>query len=371
MQIRKSLLGAILFALLLTFATVPKARKLGSPDFHVFHVAARHVLVDPENLYRISPDRYLYPPSAAVLLTPFALTDNFTFFQWAWHGMLGLLLAALASVSGAALAAMVLLTRYLANSFGYGQINLVVMAILFLVGIWLRKRPAGAGAAWAVATGFKVYPAIFAPAFLPKGQRRGFFWGLGAGALLLLLPFVVFGPALGMQLYGEFVEALRAKGSPLHSHNQSITAIFLRLFSGQGFELHGVGETNWSVSSLPEGLLRAAAYVVGGALAFLSWRKALREPERASGLLSAGAFSVIFLSHIVWKDYLLFLYFPLTELFTRLPRRQSYVLAGSFLAIVTLSSMDVVGASLSSRLDAACIHLWAAGLVWLAWIKLR
>lgn len=369
MRNNKFFLAAIAFALLLTVATIPKARKLGSPDFRVFHVAARHVLVDPENLYRISPDRYLYPPSAAVLLTPFALTDNFSVFQWLWHGMLGILLAALASVSGAALAAMLLLTRYLANSFGYGQINLVVMAILFLAGYCLRKRPAGAGAAWAVATGFKVYPAIFAPMFLPAGQRRGFFWGAGAGALLLLLPFVVFGPALGLQLYGEFLEALRAKGSPLHSHNQSFTALFLRLFSGQGFELHGVGETNWSVFAVPEGLLRAAAYGVGGALVLLSWRKALRQPARVSGLLSAGAFSVIFLSHIVWKDYLLFLYFPLTELFSRLPRRRAYLLAGLFLALVTLSSMDVVGAALSSRLDAACIHLWAAVLVWTAWIR--
>jgi len=360
---------AIVFALLLTLLMIPKARKLTSPDFKVFYVAARHVLVDPENLYRVSPDRYLYPPSAAILLTPFALTDHYVFFQWAWHALLGIVLGALALVSGPALLSLVVLTRYLLNTFGYGQINLVVLGLVALAGAWLKRRPAAAGTAWAAAVGFKVYPAVFAPIFLPRGQRRGFLFGLAAGLLLLLLPLVVFGPTLGITLYGEFIAALRDKGSPLHSHNQSLQALLMRLFSGQSFYLHAIGETNWTIATLPEGLVRAVAYAVGGLLAALSWKKALAEPEKTDGLLSAGAFSFLFLSHLVWKDYLLFLYFPLREGFDRWPRRYSYAVAAGFLALATFSSMDIVGPALSTRFDAAGIHFWGIVLVWMTWIR--
>ena len=85
--------------------------------------------------------------------------------------------------------------------------------------------------------------------------------------------------------------------------------------------------------------------------------------------LSALAFSILFLSHIVWKDYLLFLYFPLSEVLRRLPKKQAWLLAGVFLFLVTFSSPDLVGHPLSTRLDAACIHSWAAALVWWAWWK--
>jgi hypothetical protein len=354
------------FALVIGLAMIPKTKILGSPDFKVFYVAARHVIVDPENLYRVSPDRYLYPPSAAVLLTPFAITDNFEFFRWAWHGMLMVLLGLLSGVSGAALAAMLVLTRYLLNTLGYGQINLFVLSLLALAGWALSRRKLSlAGGAWAIATGFKVYPAVFGLAFLPKKRWPALLWGLGVGALLLLLPILVFGPSLAGQLYQEFFHALRDKGSPLHSHNQSIQALVMRLFSGQSFPLHSVGETNWSVMVLPEMLVRAAAYLLGAVLVALSWKKA----KKVDDAWSAGAFTILFLSHIVWKDYLLFLYFPLRQLFATLPKKQAWALGMGFLVLVTVSSMDVVGAPLASRLDAACIHLWAAILVWCVWIK--
>jgi hypothetical protein len=361
---------AVLFAVLMSAATIPKARKLTSPDFKVFYAAARHVLVDPENLYRVSPDRYLYPPSAAILLTPFALTEHYALFQWSWHALLGIVLACLGAVSGPALAALLVMSRYLAISFGYGQINLVVIGILALAGHFLKRaKPGGAGAAWAVATGFKVYPAVFAPLFWRRENRSGFVAGLAAGAALLLLPFLVFGPALGFTLYGEFFEALKSKGLPLYSHNQSFQALLLRLLGGQSFYLHAVGDVNWSVAAWPTGIVRGLGYALGGLLAALSWRKALRSPGAIDSALSAGAFSVLFLSHIVWKDYLLFLYFPLRELFARLGRKQSVALGASFVAILTLSSMDVVGPAISTRFDAAGIHLWAGILIWIAWIR--
>jgi hypothetical protein len=96
---RVLLLAAIL-ALGLCLGTLKKAGSLGSPDFKVFYTAARHVFTDPENIYRVSPDRYLYPPSTALLLTPFGFSENYPAHQWAWHGLLGAVLFALSSVSG-------------------------------------------------------------------------------------------------------------------------------------------------------------------------------------------------------------------------------------------------------------------------------
>lgn len=354
----------------LAFGTRKKASSLGSPDFKVFYTAARHALVDPENIYRLSPDRYLYPPSTAILLTPFAFSENFSRHQWLWHGFLAAILFGLASAGGAALAAMIMLVRYLAITFSYGQINLVLIGLLALAG-WAgqRGRWGGAGALWALATSLKVYPVVLAPFFLPRARWLAFFCAAGAGALLLVLPFLFFGVPLGTQLYRDFFGALESKGLPLHSHNQSIAAFLQRVFSNQEFYLHAVGPNRWALLDLPVPFLRLAAWLIGGTLVLLSWSRAWSRGLYPAAALSAAAFSILFLSHIVWKDYLLFLYFPLREVLARLPRRQSWLLAAGFLCLVTLSSPDLVGHPVSTRLDAACIHLWAAALVWWAWWK--
>lgn len=361
-------LGALLFALVVCVATVPRARKLGSPDFKVFYVAAQNVIHAPATVYTVTPDRYLYSPSTALLFVPFAFSGNYAFHQWVWHGLLGVALWFLAGSGGPALAAMVLLSRYLSITFGYGQIQLFVMVMMAGAGIWLVRRPQVAGALWALAVSVKVYPAVFAPAFLPKPQRKGVVAAVAVGTLLLLWPLLVFGPTLGLHLYGEFLGAIQSKGLPLHSHNQSWSALFLRLFTDQSFYLHSVGEIRWAFLTLPPALVKAAAFLLGTLLTIVSWRSAFRRND-AAAFLAAAAFSFLFLSHLVWKDYFLFLFFPLADLFRRAPRRAAVAVALLFLAMVTLSAPDVVGHFLSTRLDGACIHLWAAVLVWGAWLR--
>ncbi len=354
----------------MALATVRKARSLGSPDFKVFYTAAQNALHDPVNVYKKSPDRYLYPPSASVALTPFAFTENYSLHQWIWHGLLAVIVFLLSSVGGAGLAAMALLTRYLAITFSYGQINLMIIGLLALVG-WLARRGSLrlAGTLWAFATGLKVYPVVLAPFFFPRARWRA---GEGAAlcfALFFLLPFVAFGLDLGLALYGEFFAAVRAKGLPTHSHNQSIAALLLRLLTPQEFYLHAVGPAWWGIADLPVPFLRALAWVIGGVLVMLTWWRVREREWAVEAALSAATFSILFLSHIVWKDYLLFLYFPLREIFARWPRKHSWWLASIFVAMITVSSPDLVGHPVSTKLDAACIHLWAAVLVWIAWWK--
>lgn len=367
MNFRRVSAAAFLFALILAVATVSKARKLDSPDFKVFHTAARFALTEPAKMYVESPDRYLYPPSTALLLTPIGALP-YTLAQWLWHGGLALVLFLLAGRAWATLVAFALLTRYLAITFGYGQINLFVIGLMALAGRW---REAGArlpasGAVWALATSLKVYPAVFAPAYLQR--RTAFAWAgvVAAGCALLALPFLVYGPFLGLDLYRGFFHSLSSKGLPLHSHNQSFTALLSRLFTDAEFYLHAVGPVRWTWFALPPGLVRAFALLVGAALTFLTWRKTLREGRAP---LSAAAFSILFLSHIVWKDYFLWLFFPLAEFLARSQRARAIAVGGIYLAALTLSAHDVVGAEVSTRLDGACIHLWAAILVWGAWWK--
>ncbi len=356
---------ALLFALAIALATVPKARKLQSPDFKVFYVAAQHALENPAQIYTVSPDRYLYPPSTALLLTPFAFSKNFSLHQWVWHGLLGVLVALLAGRSLGALLAMVLLSRYLAITFGYGQINLVVLALLNATGAWLHTFPGRAGALWALATSLKIYPAVLAPVFLR--EKKGILPAIALGVFLLLLPFLFFGSAMAWQLYGDFFRALQEKGLPTHSHNQSFTALLLRLFTDELFYLHAVGPTSWTITSLPVPLIRGLALLLGGTLTFYTWREAFRKKDK--DFLSAAAFTILFLSHIIWKDYLLLLFFPLREYFTHSCRKASLQLAVPFVALVLFSSPDLWGANVSTRLDAACIHLWAAVLVWIHWMR--
>lgn len=361
-------LFAAAFAILICLGTVPKARKLTSPDFKVFYTAARHVVTSPADMYRVSPDRYLYPPSTAPLLLPFAFTENYSFHQWSWHLLLGFLLFLLAKPSWPALAAMLLLSRYLAVTFGYGQINLVVIALMNGAMACLCGKPRRSGALAALAVSLKVYPAVLLPAYVRRFSWGAVIAGILSGLFLLALPLLLFGPELGLQLYADFRQALTDKGLPIYSHNQSFAALGLRLFTDQTFLLHGTGETKWAFMSLDPGWVRGGALVLGLVMAVATWRRAWQQNDEGS-FLSAAAFSILFLSHIVWKDYLLLLYFPLRELFHWLGKKESWALGGLFLAIVTLSSPDILGAPLASRLDAASIHLWAAILIWGVWWK--
>lgn len=367
--IKRPRLWAFLFALAIALATIPRAAKLKSPDFEVFYVAGRHALTAPENIYKITPQRYLYPPAAAVLLTPFSFTQYYPLHQWMWHALLAGIVWALAGKSAAALASMALLSRYLAITFGYGQINLVIIGLMAGAGAWLFKHPGRAGALWAISVFLKVYPIVFFPAFLPPRLRKGILWAAITAVVLTILPLLLYGPTLGIQLYREFFQALDSRGAPTHSHNQSITALFLRLFTDQPFHLHAIEDIQWTIASFPPVLVQIASLGLGILLTAISWLKALRTPLDSARFLSAAAFSILFLSHIVWKDYLLFVFFPLYEVFRTAPKNRSLILAGLYFSLVTFTSYDIVGSAISTRLDAACIHLWGAILIWIFWLN--
>lgn len=367
---KSPLLGALLFAALMGWVGWKRAVKLDSPDFKVFYTAARHALNSPEKIYSDSPDLYLYPPSTALLLTPFAFTDNFRLHQISWHFLLVGVIFWLAKSGWFAFLAVALLTRYLQITLGYGQINLLLIGLLALVGRWIFTSSSAASAIFTLAVSLKIYPLVLAPAFGPglSWKWRPILVGFLTGIFLLLLPFIFYGFDRSVFLYEEFFRTLSLKGFPTHSHNQSFHALATRLFQDKIFYLHAVGPVNWSIVDLPPLLIRAISLLIGIPLAILSWRKALKEKQGAS-YLAATSFCILFLSHIVWKDYFLFLYFPLVQIFLTQEKRRSLLLAALFLSFITLSSHDLVGGEISTRLDGACIHLWAAILIWWGWMR--
>lgn len=366
---RRPLLGALLFSLLIAGLTAPKVKALDSPDFKVFYTAGRHAVHSPELLYTVSPDRYLYPPEASLFFIPFSLTDRWELHRWSWHFFLASVLFLLASGSWAALGSAALLSRYLAINFGYGQVNLVVLALMIFVSALLARKKIAAGIVWAIACLTKIFPAVQLVEFLLR--RRFSELALAATAVigLVLITVGFWGWDTALSLHQQFFSAIGSKGLPLHSHNQSFSALFLRLCTHEVFELHTVAYVSWGVVSLPAWLAKALAFMLGGALSYFSWRKAALR-ALPWDFCAAALFSVLFLSHLVWKDYFVFLFVPLCQILE--VRQRGWIpLVVVFVMLVTLSSRDVVGPYNAAFLDAACIHLWAAILVWWGWVALK
>ncbi len=366
---KSSLWAALVFTVLFTGFMAKKASVLDSPDFKVFYTAGRHALHSPELLYKVSPDRFLYPPEASIFFIPFAFSGHWALHHWVWHIFLGSVLFLLASGSWAAFGSALLLTRYLSVNFGYGQINLVVLALMIAVSTLLQRRKVSAGAVWAVACLTKVFPLVQGMEFLVRRAWRELALAVAVVCGIAALTVGFWGWDTALELHREFFMAIGSKGLPLHSHNQSIAALLLRLTTNEVFELHTVAYVHWGLVLLPVWLVKLVAFGIGAALTFFSWRRAVRRGLPWDNC-AAALFSVVFLSHIVWKDYFLFLFVPLFQILELKPRYWKFLIA-AFLALITFSSRDIVGPYGSAFLDAAGIHLWAGIIVWWGWLRLE
>lgn len=362
---------ALVFALVITFATVPKILRLNSPDFRVFYTAAQNAIHAPQDLYNFEkgPDRFLYPPVTGILLVPFGFSSFWKVHQFLWHGLLGLLIFLLAHRSWAAFWAMAIVSRYLAINLGYGQVNLVILGLITGTHLALSRKSLWAAPAWVLGSFVKVYPLAQGMEFLLRKRWREIGLAVATALGLLLLPVLTWGWDQAWQLHREFFTALGSKGMPLESHNQSLSALLLRVFTKETFTLHAYGWTTWGFVELPVWLLRGSALAIGASATALTW---LRAHRRGLPLdyATATAFSLIFLSHIVWKDYFLFLALPLQQILDRRPSGWKWWI-GVYALVVTISSPDLLTHKVTVWLDAWCIHFWAAIILWTAWHRLE
>jgi len=176
-------------------------------DFYVFWTAARHVAApyDPAIIAHLQATYHIdgalpfvYPPTFLLLAWPFAQLPLALAFPL-WTGLSAALFfyaaAHLIRPAWATLGLFIVPPIVLAIS--PGQTSLAIGAAVIAGWLSLERRPALAGALFAVAACIKPQAMLLAPILL-WGHWRAARWALIAGASLVLASFV-FGPALWLQ----------------------------------------------------------------------------------------------------------------------------------------------------------------------------
>lgn len=251
-------LGFALVAGLVILGSI-QAYTRGGKDFFVFYEAWRLVLRGQgSEIYRLSPDRFLYGPGFAWLLAPLGLLPS-----WAALGVwcllkafvLGFLINKLSQVwqskdrllsLGVSAWGAVLLARPLLIDFEYGQVNLLILGACLwgLLGHFeTEESPTSDFARWyllALAAIAKLFPIplLLVPwAIPPRSSFRKAKWeriAIIAGLVTaLLVPVFSQGWIGTFHLLKDWREAVLARGLPLESHNQSFTALLYHYLSGQ------------------------------------------------------------------------------------------------------------------------------------------
>jgi hypothetical protein len=389
-------IGLLLAALIVTLGT-SWAFARGAPDFNVFYAAWKLVLEGRgADIYRDSPDRFLYAPGFAWLLAPLAAFPRelvLALWCFAKAGVVGFVIREFQPSSGRRLSiaslgmaawGVALVARPLLIDFQYGQVNTLILGACAwaLLGHWNRGNSrAGDFIRWfvlAVAAVTKVFPlpllivpwiacAGIAPAKLRR-ERIGLIAGL---LVMLLLPAVSVGVQGLVPLMLGWRDALVSRGLPLESHNQGFGAFAYRWFSGQPVHIVALGMEYVTLGKalLSESTLRLLSYAwmmfSGGALLTWFFIKADRvSPLRWIAVVVA---MLILPSHLVWKPYFV-MFLPVAVLAATAVGRKSparLVLLACGFAAMNLSGFDLLGAEWGARAEAASVMLWA-GLAYLA-----
>nr|WP_269449938.1 glycosyltransferase 87 family protein [Auraticoccus cholistanensis] len=212
-------------------------------DLDVYLRAARQLLAGTPIYDEGSTLPFLYPPVAALLAVPMTLVP-LTLVQVGWVGLnVALLMATMhrLGVHGWRLSlgagAVVLLVEPVAQTFAFGQLGIILVALVVLdlvpgprlldrVGL-TRRLPTG----WASGFGaaLKLTPGITIPYLFLAGHRRaaatalGTFVGLGVLAALVL-------PGTSLTYWGRLAAGDSGLGgSVIYFTNQSVLGTWLRL----------------------------------------------------------------------------------------------------------------------------------------------
>lgn len=371
-----ALTGLLLAALVISFGTA-WAFQRGANDFNVFYEAWKLVLEGRiADIYRVSPDRFLYAPGFAWLLSPVALLPRgiaLAIWCLAKAAVIGLLIRAFGQrlvraeplvAAGTCAWGVVLLARPLLIDFQYGQVNVLILGAC----VWalLRhfssdKDPVSDAVAWALlafAAVAKVFPLplLIVPFVAVAGIPSRKLWieraGVVAGLLLILAPHPELLPA--------WKDALLAKGLPLESHNQSFAAFLHHYFSGNPVHVIAAGgdrlfHFGWGVFTREQiaNLSTGWTLVSGGIL--LGWLLAAGAAAPL-GWLSVSIGMLVLPSHLVWKPYLLTA-LPLAMIaVTRWQRLWPALLVLGL--VLNFSGFDVLGLNAAAALESASIFLW-------------
>lgn len=364
-------------------------------DFHAYHAAAQGVWKrDLVPSYEDPLRANLYPPTFSCLVAPLGLLS----YRWAavtwvllngalvfyiFQGLdriLGIPLSAAAKVAG-----FLLVFRLVESDFANGNANVFVLAIVLgAIDLLWKRGEALSGGLFSLAILSKVSPAIFL-AWAAYRLRWRFLAGVAGGLLFFgfLLPTVVLGPkgaARAWDAWRNVTLTHMDPGSESYSREvasgyepgQSLRALVHRLLRDSDATSHD-GEVvsihllQLSKMTADEVYFFLAAVILGLGL-LGNWMRApgLRIAFRPEEIAAACA-AMVLLAPISRKAHFVALW-PAAVLgfeawrlceHARLSRMGSGLWALALICVVA-TSPDIVGRTLSTRLQAYCPMSWAA-----------
>ena len=396
-------LAGFLFTGLVIAVGTAWAFQRGGNDFSVFYQAWRLVLDGKgSSIYTATPDRYLYAPGFAWLLSPLAIFPRTTALAlWCFlkAGAIGLVLQTFRrafnrqGVTWGTMAcawAALIVARPLLIDFQYGQVNTFILAACVWALVLRFTSEQGSvwdGVRWAVlamASLGKIYPLplLIVPWVKTSGisssrlrwERAGVVFGLAA---IFFVPVVSQGWGGTLELLNAWRDALVARGMPMESHNQSFTAFLHHYLSGESTHVlsRGWDNVNLGVDWVSPRALQLLSYAwTFGTLGLLfGWLVA--SPKVSSARWAAIAIGLpIVSSYLIWKPYMVMALpaaiMALRDAIVDYLQKERIARFAALVAIFAgfnLTGFDFVGYDWSARFEAASVllvmHLMLLGLV--------
>lgn len=252
--------------------------KYKTMDLAVFAHAARHVL-DGQPLFSASfskglayPLPFIYPPFAAVVLTPLALVSE-PVLRWCWDlasvaalvTVVAISFRALKDRAGtywilvvAAISVAMVFTQPVSDELGYGQIDIFLL-LLVVVDLLRRPRWCPPGILIGIAAGVKLVPLVFVLLFVVTLQWRTVRNILATFVGCTLVGFVVV-PKDSITFWFHEMEGTALHWRIANFSNQSLDGMLHRLVPG------GL----WSVVWIPLAVLLAVVSLWGARSAELA-----------------------------------------------------------------------------------------------------
>jgi hypothetical protein len=342
-------------------------------DLVNLHVAAQFSNSDLSRVYAQNGNygRWFYPPFSVALIKPLGLF-SYSAVKWFWIPLqtfayfvfwtfLYRIYPGLPKMTLGWILVWIVSINPIHNNYQSNNIQLMLAAMLVVAEYWSyskdSKKLLWSGALVAFAASIKMFPLFLVPLYLilkPWKVRVGVVAGL---AFAQLLPFVVFGPQGGMDLYHYFLQNLGT-----YEQDNSLTKIpdilclpslSARFFTGMGLGDH----VKWINKLL----------VLGISGVFFLWvifRKNLTEKnQRFSVHVWALAMALMALLNPSTRPHYFIFYVPafasLVELIKDNPGRRWLTFStGVSCLLIAFTAEGVVGKSWNESLESASIPTW-------------
>ncbi|MBN20796.1 MAG: hypothetical protein CL678_05845 [Bdellovibrionaceae bacterium] len=387
---RVTFFSFFLMAVIIGFGTLRAFQNLG-PDFFVFFKAGEHVLTNHSHwIYQDSPDRFLYAPGFAWLMSGFALlsremglaiwcllkafgwglfvkkaSENLKFFgQPAWVP---------------ASLALVFFARPLIIDFQYGQINSFIVIVGFLTLLNRIKSNESTQSSFlywflfSILAFSKLFPLpmilvpLMATSGLPPKRVQAERLGVLLGLIFIGgLPFLFEGRN-ALDLYFQWFVALKSKGLPIETHNQSFIAFLIRFFTDVKTPVIAMGGKNiglgyeWLSLKTVQLIGSIFSVLVSGLIVYWVGVFKKKSPWIWMTVLLA---LLIVPSHLIWKPYFIF-GIPIAALAIKNTLEDwssgwfDVVLLFLVFFSINFTSFDFVGMNLYLYLEASSIFLFS------------